>query len=98
MRRQLLSPKPSASARVIFLLPHHDGAPATCLLLAAFDDESESELDPQAATVTARTAAASAAPAGAYLRCICTPLSGDFRAALPRPLAHSPPGDAVDGD
>src|SRR3954470_23782084 len=31
IRRQLFAPKPSASASVIFLLPHHDGAPATGL-------------------------------------------------------------------
>src|SRR4051795_11624511 len=52
MRRQLLSPNPSASASVIFLLPHHDGAPATgfpLLLLAALPPESS--LLPQPAAI-----------------------------------------------
>jgi hypothetical protein len=42
IRRQLLSPNPSASASVIFLLPHHDGVPPVAAdvagaLVVAFD-------------------------------------------------------------
>src|SRR5919204_376325 len=37
MRRQLLAPKPSASAIVAFLLPHHAGAPASGLPPASLD-------------------------------------------------------------
>src|SRR5581483_1916984 len=58
IRRQLLSPKPSASAIVTFLLPHHEGAPLTEELLDA-PPELELELEPdepQAATVIAAPA------------------------------------------
>src|SRR5262245_39635545 len=98
MRRQLLSPKPSASASVIVLVPHHSGAPATSLVVpVTVDDvltlpELELELEPQAATPADSPIATSIA---AHLRCICTPLSGDSRATLPRPFAESSPRDAV---
>src|SRR4051794_12142554 len=62
--RQLLSPKPSASASVIFLLPHQDGAPATGLPpppLAAPSPPPPSP-PPHAATTSAAIATAAGAP------------------------------------
>src|SRR5215813_12153128 len=95
MRRQLLSPKPSASASVIVLVPHHSGAPATSLVVPVTLADVLVLPEPQAATPADSPIATSIA---AHLRCICTPLSGDSRATLPRPFAESSPRDAVDGD
>src|SRR5215211_8537645 len=53
--RQLLSPKPSASASVIFSEPHHGGAPATGLPLP--DPPSSSSPQPPAASASAAHAA-----------------------------------------
>src|SRR5437016_4247647 len=65
IRRQLLSPKPSASAIVTFLLPHHDGAPLVDAE-AEVDAPPELELelepdDPHAATTVTRPATLAAA-------------------------------------
>src|SRR5919201_6111 len=56
IRRQLLSPKPSASASVIFLLPHHDGAPATGLPPPLLPEALPLSSLPQAAATTATLA------------------------------------------
>src|SRR5690349_21667380 len=63
--RQLLPPKPSSSAKLIFLVPHQSGAPATCVTLPLLLPPPP-ELPPQAARVS-NTAAAAAAP-GRILR------------------------------
>src|SRR5690242_7733640 len=59
IRRQLFAPKPSASASVIFLDPHHGGAPATGLPGAAAASPPPSS-PPHAATPIASAAAPTA--------------------------------------
>src|ERR671938_418640 len=65
--RQLLSPNPSASASVIFLDPHHDGAPASGLPAAALFDPPPPPPPPHAATPNAIAAQATTAAMVAML-------------------------------
>src|SRR5436190_12395558 len=58
--RQLLSPKPSARASVIFFVPHHDGAPARCVPL--LPELPLVPPPPQPTTAAATAAQAATAP------------------------------------
>src|SRR4051794_35872408 len=63
--RQLLPPKPSSSAKLIFLVPHQDGAPDTWVTGPSLPPPALAPL-PQAETV--RTATEAAARPGSTLR------------------------------
>src|SRR3954469_13293528 len=68
-RRQLLAPKPSASASVIFLLPHHDGAPATGLPALAVSSLPPPPPPPLSPPQPATTRAAPTASAASFQPC-----------------------------
>src|SRR4051812_14156528 len=91
-RRQLLAPKPSASASVIFLLPHHDGAPASGLPVLALPPPPlllPPLSPPHAATrAPAATSAASFAPCRTAVRIFTLLLGLSFTA--PRIMATPP--------